>query len=68
HANQTYARSFFPSGHGYALFVPETMVPVPDDFKQERGISIGDVGILTRQTEFAFMFNIFLPADHPYNK
>ena len=68
HANQTYARSFFPSGHGYALFSPVTITVVPDDFKRQRGISIGDVGILTRHSDFAFVFNIFLPADHPYNK
>ncbi|KIM44527.1 hypothetical protein M413DRAFT_51481, partial [Hebeloma cylindrosporum] len=65
---QTYARSFSPSGHGYPLFAPVTMTPMRDDFKKQRGISIGDVGILTRYTEFAFLFNIFLPADHPYNK
>ena len=33
-----------------------------------RGISIGDVGILNDDSEFVFAFNIFLPADHPYNK
>ncbi|KIM44528.1 hypothetical protein M413DRAFT_355425 [Hebeloma cylindrosporum] len=68
HANQTYARSFFPSGHGYPLCQPNTVARVSQDFKQNRGICIGDVGILTRRTEFVFMFNIFLPADHRYNK
>lgn len=67
HANQTYAQSLFPSGHRY-VFLPETVVTMPDDLKQKRGISIGDVGVLTRYSDFAFAFIIFLPADHPYNK
>jgi hypothetical protein len=50
------------------LFSPETIAEVPNDFKQKRGISIGDVGVVTRNSDFAFAFNIFLPADHPYNK
>ena len=41
---------------------------MPDDFTATRGISMGDVGILSEDSEFVFAFNIFLPADHPYNK
>jgi len=54
--------------HGSALFSPETVATVPDDFRRKHRISIGDVGILTRYSDFAFAFNIFLPTDHPYNK
>jgi len=66
--SETYASSLFASGHGYATFIPETITPVPDDFKARRGISIGDVGILSEENDFIFAFNIFLAADHPYNK
>ena len=68
YANQTYARSLFASGHGYALFTPVNVSYVPEDFTATRGISIGDVGVLNEDSEFLFAFNIFLPADHPYNK
>ncbi len=32
-----------------------------------RGVSIGDVGIIYRSGGFSFLFNVFLPADHPIN-
>lgn len=32
------------------------------------GISIGDVGIINPSGEFSFLFNLFLPADHPINR
>lgn len=67
--DKTFASSLFASGHGYALFSAQTVVGhLPDDFKKIRGISIGDVGVLSNMNEFLFAFNIFLPADHPYNK
>jgi hypothetical protein len=31
-------------------------------------VSIGDVGILYRTGDFAFLFNIFLPANHEINR
>jgi len=38
----------------------------PDEYRRN-GVSIGDVGILYRTGDFAFLFNIFLPADHEIN-
>ena len=35
---------------------------------RRNGVSIGDVGILYRTGGFTFLFNIFLPADHPINE
>ena len=67
-ADKIFASSLFASGHGYALFYPETMLELDDDFRNTRGISIGDVGVLSPGNQFIFAFNIFLPADHPYNK
>ncbi|KIM38653.1 hypothetical protein M413DRAFT_34219, partial [Hebeloma cylindrosporum] len=63
-----YASALFASGHGYPLYCPETVVShLPADFRKIRGISIGDVGVLNSGNRFRFAFNIFLPADHPYN-
>jgi len=44
------------------------MLELDDDFRNTRGISIGDVGVLSPGNQFIFAFNIFLPVDHPYNK
>ncbi|KIM44595.1 hypothetical protein M413DRAFT_67201, partial [Hebeloma cylindrosporum] len=64
-----YASTLFPSGHGYPLYIPETVVTyLPTEFRKIRGISIGDVGVLNSKNRFEFAFNIFLPADHPYNQ
>ena len=38
----------------------------PREYRRN-GVSIGDVGILYRTGDFAFLFNIFLPADHDIN-
>ncbi|KIM44602.1 hypothetical protein M413DRAFT_442566 [Hebeloma cylindrosporum] len=66
--DKIFASALFASGHGYALFYPETMLQLDDDFRKTRGITIGDVGVLTPRNQFTFAFNMFLPADHPYNK
>jgi hypothetical protein len=39
----------------------------PTEYRRN-GVSIGDVGILYRTGDFAFLFNIFLPADHEINE
>jgi hypothetical protein len=44
------------------------MLELDDDFRNTRGISIGDVSFLSSKNQFIFQFNIFLPADHLYNK
>ncbi|KIM37481.1 hypothetical protein M413DRAFT_30940 [Hebeloma cylindrosporum] len=65
---QSYVRSMFATGHGYPMYDAVTVARIPDDYKAVRGISIGDVGVLSHEGEFLFAFNIFLPSDHPYNK
>jgi hypothetical protein len=63
--SENYTRCLF-GVHGYPLWVPK-----PDDnlcaAYRERGISIGDVGIITADGEFDFLFNICLPADDLIN-
>jgi hypothetical protein len=68
-ANETYTRGLFPKGHGYPLWDPE-----PDDnlwthLREywDKGVSIGDVGIITPHGTFDYLFNICLPADDPVN-
>ncbi|KAJ6492852.1 hypothetical protein C8R47DRAFT_424145 [Mycena vitilis] len=52
-------------GHGYPLARPlSTTFPVA---YLRRGISIGDVGLVREDGMFDFLFNIYLPADHPIN-
>ena len=34
---------------------------------RRRGVSIGDVGIITSSGGFSFLFNICQPHDHPVN-
>lgn len=34
---------------------------------QKLGVSLGDVGVLTPEGGFDFLFNIFLDASHPVN-
>ena len=65
--DKIFASSLFASGHGYPLFHPDTM-QLDNDLRNTDGISIGDVGFLSVENQFIFLFNIFLPADHPYNK
>ncbi|KIM44477.1 hypothetical protein M413DRAFT_442449 [Hebeloma cylindrosporum] len=66
--DKIFASALFAAGHGYALFYPETILNLDDDFRDTRGISLGDVGVLMSDNQFFFAFNIFLPADHLYNK
>ncbi|KIM37482.1 hypothetical protein M413DRAFT_448527 [Hebeloma cylindrosporum] len=67
-AHQSYVRSLFAAGHGYPMYDTGTVSEVPEDYTNIRGISIGDVGVLSNHGEFVFAFNLFLPPDHPYNK
>ncbi|KIM46808.1 hypothetical protein M413DRAFT_440380 [Hebeloma cylindrosporum] len=66
--DKIFASALFAAGHGYPLFYPDTIAELDDDFRRTRGISLGDVGVLSPENQFIFAFNIFLPADHPYNK
>jgi hypothetical protein len=49
------------------LWAPGPSRRLPAEY-QRNGISIGDVGIISRPGVFEFLFNIFHPADNPINR
>jgi len=48
------------------MWIPGPSMRLPKEYRRN-GIGIGDVGIVYRSEGFSFLFNIFLPADHPVN-
>ncbi|KAF9556168.1 hypothetical protein CPC08DRAFT_105050 [Agrocybe pediades] len=62
---ETYSRSFISTGNGFAPWnVYGITSPRPAGHLQQ-GVSIGDVGLIDPDGDFAYMFNIFLPPDDP---
>jgi len=49
------------------MWIPGPNMKLPMEYRRN-GIRIGDVGVIYRREGFSFLFNIFLPADHPVNK
>jgi hypothetical protein len=64
--SENYSRCLLPKGHGYPLFVPKPNDNLPRECLSQ-GVSIGDVGIVTSDGAFDYLFNICHPADHPIN-
>jgi len=62
-----YYRHLAMKGRGSPMWITEPSTTLPKAYRR-RGIAVGDVGILTAFGAFDFMFNIFLPADHPINQ
>jgi len=54
------------AGRGSPMWTPGPNMMLPKEYRRH-GIGIGDVGIIYRCEGFSFLFNIFLPADHPVN-
>jgi hypothetical protein len=63
--SENYARCLFGE-HGYPLWVPKPNDNLSQAYR-ERGIGIGDVGLITGDGGFDFLFNICLPSDDPIN-
>ncbi|KAJ7592697.1 hypothetical protein C8J56DRAFT_1127186, partial [Mycena floridula] len=61
-----YARLLLPHGCGYPLWFPESDFNLPDAYK-EKGVRIGDLGYLSHDGGFNYLFNICKPSDHPIN-
>ncbi|KAJ7605822.1 hypothetical protein DFH06DRAFT_254897 [Mycena polygramma] len=51
---------------GFPLFVPEPPQHLPAEYRRS-GVEIGDVGRITPEGIFEFLFNVYLPANHPIN-
>jgi hypothetical protein len=64
-SSDTYARILLVKSIGYPLWFPEPSNYPPE--YQKTGIGIGDVGHITFDGHFDFLFNICLPSDHPVN-
>ncbi|KAL0569231.1 SCF ubiquitin ligase complex subunit cdc4 [Marasmius crinis-equi] len=65
--SQIYASALCTLGHGYPLWIPEPNNALSAQY-QESGVRIGDVGVLTDDGGFNFVFNVCSPADDPVNQ
>jgi len=64
--SDVYARQLFPKRFGIPLFIPEPYDNLPPDYR-DQGATIGDVGTVTSDGSFSFVFNICTPSDNPVN-
>lgn len=63
---EVYIRSLIGRGHGYPLWRPMPWSGHPSAEYKARGTSIGDVGYVTYDGRFRFLFSATRPADHPF--
>ncbi|KAF5319360.1 hypothetical protein D9619_008671 [Psilocybe cf. subviscida] len=61
-----YVNCLLTTTRGYPLWIPSPNMSLPT-LNRKLGVSIGDVGVLTPEGGFSFLFNIFHDADHPIN-
>ena len=64
--SQIYARLLLPRGYGYPLWRPDPNSLLSQEYRSE-GVNVGDVGIITSDGSFDFLFNICVSRDHPIN-
>lgn len=65
-SNQIYVEHLLGERRGYPLWIPQANTYLHKAYRS-RGVSIGDVGILTPSGAFDYLFNICVPADDPIN-
>ncbi|PPQ70794.1 hypothetical protein CVT24_001075 [Panaeolus cyanescens] len=65
-SNTIYETQLMCKGRGFPLWIPQPNMRLPPPHRA-KGVSIGDVGIITEYGAFDFLFNICLPADDPLN-
>ncbi|KAF9022897.1 hypothetical protein BDZ89DRAFT_956163, partial [Hymenopellis radicata] len=65
-AHVVYRRLLSRNGHGYPLWIPDPDENLPEAYRKD-GISIGDVGLLTVDGGFDFLFNVHASANDPVN-
>ncbi|CAA7271134.1 unnamed protein product [Cyclocybe aegerita] len=61
-----YSRALLGLGIGYPIWEPPADLDVPET-QRMRGVSIGDVGIVSSNGNFAYGFNIFHSSEDPIN-
>ncbi|KAK0446196.1 hypothetical protein EV421DRAFT_257364 [Armillaria borealis] len=66
-AHTVYTKLLLRRCHGYPLWIPESDSNLPDVVRN-KGVSIGDLGILTDDGGFDFLFNVCAEADDPVNR
>lgn len=66
--NELYCRLLLTKNRkgGYPLWIPEPNKVLPKAY-YERGVSIGDVGLITEDGQFDYLFNICEDENHPVN-
>ncbi|ESK87780.1 hypothetical protein Moror_15370 [Moniliophthora roreri MCA 2997] len=65
--HERYARLFMMERRGYPLYFPEPNDSLPIEYKR-KGVQIGDLGLLTEDGMFDFLFNITLGPEDPVNR
>ena len=65
-SNIIYQRHLELKGHGFPLWIPSANRNLSNEYRRT-GVRIGDVGIITPNGGFSFLFNICLPHDDPVN-
>ncbi|KAF8977599.1 hypothetical protein BDQ17DRAFT_1224375, partial [Cyathus striatus] len=63
---EVYVEKMFPLKHGYPLWLPQPDHNLPIEYRQN-GVSIGDIGFITSNGGFDYLFNIWSPAKSPMN-
>ncbi|KAF8814568.1 hypothetical protein BYT27DRAFT_7156710 [Phlegmacium glaucopus] len=66
-SNIIYQRHLELKGHGFPLWIPPPNQNLPIQYRRT-GVCIGDVGIITPNGGFSYLFNICLPHDDPVNR
>jgi len=66
-SSNIYRDLLLPQRHGLPFWTPEPDANLPETYK-DRGISIGDLGLLTDDGGFDYLFNIHAKADDPVNQ
>ncbi|SJL09903.1 uncharacterized protein ARMOST_13284 [Armillaria ostoyae] len=66
-AHIIYTKLLLRRGHGYPLWIPESDYNLPDVYR-DKGVSVGDLGILTDDGGFDFLFNVCAEADDPVHQ
>ncbi|KAF7342801.1 hypothetical protein MSAN_01995800 [Mycena sanguinolenta] len=61
-----YSNQLLHQKRGFPLYSPGPPAMLPAEYRAH-GIQIGDVGTVTPQGVFDFLFNIYLPGQHPIN-